>query len=68
MSPDCSNGRRTLELVRGLVRGASTAVEVRTILVESPADAVRLGFPGSPTVRVDGVDVEPSPPTRVGLG
>ena len=37
----------------------STLERVR---VESHADAERLAFPGSPTVRVDGWDVEPDAP------
>ena len=35
-------------------------VEVREVRVETLEEAERLGFPGSPTVRVNGKDVYPS--------
>ncbi len=68
MSPGCSHGRRTCELVAEIVRSDSVRAEVGTILVETLEDAARLAFPGSPTVRVDGVDIERPAPTQVGLG
>ncbi len=39
-------------------RGAAT--EFESIDASDPAVAERLRFPGSPTIRVDGVDVEPN--------
>jgi len=68
MSPGCGHGLRTAELVAEIVRTHSLNAETVTILVESLEEATRLAFPGSPTVRVDGVDVEPQPPASVGLG
>jgi UDP-N-acetylglucosamine enolpyruvyl transferase len=68
MSPGCGHGVRTVELVAEVVRAHGVEAEVETLLVESAADAARLGFPGSPTVRVDGVDIEPTHPTNIGLG
>ena len=43
--------------------------DVRVIrqLVETPEDAVRLGFQGSPTVLVDGIDPFADERTHVGL-
>lgn len=42
--------------------------EVRVVEVVDETDAGRLGFAGSPTIRVDGEDVEPPPPgERPGL-
>ncbi len=68
MSPGCGHGLRAAELVAEIVRTHSLDAEVETVLVESLGDAARLAFPGSPTVRVDGVDIEPQPPVGVGLG
>lgn len=68
MSPGCGHGLRTVELVADVVRAHAVEAEVETLLVESAADAARLSFPGSPTVRVDGVDIEPTPPANIGLG
>ena len=68
MSPGCGHGQRTSELVADVVREHAPWAEVETILVATPHDAERLGCPGSPTVRVNGVDIEPQAPIRVGLG
>ncbi len=68
MSPGCSHGLRTVELVAEVVRAHSIEADMETVMVESAADAAHLAFPGSPTVRVDGVDIEPTPPATVGLG
>ena len=38
-------------------RGVEAEVDVREVFTHE--DAVRLGFPGSPTIRVDGRDVDP---------
>jgi hypothetical protein len=68
MSPGCSHGQRTSELVAEIVREHAPAAAIEAIMVASPADAARLAFPGSPTVRVNGVDIEPEAPRDVGLG
>jgi hypothetical protein len=68
MSPGCGHGQRTLELVADVLRTAEIPNTVETILVVSAEDAARLAFPGSPTVRVNGIDIEPEPPTSVALG
>lgn len=67
MSPGCGHGKRTAELVAEVVREHSEA-DIETILVATLEDAARLAFPGSPTVRVNGVDIEPQAPSNVGLG
>jgi hypothetical protein len=38
-------------------RGLDVEVELHEVLTDD--DAVRLDFPGSPTIRVDGVDIDP---------
>jgi len=68
MSPGCGHGKRTAELVADVVREHAPQADIETILVAAPEDAARLGFSGSPTVRVNGVDIEPQAPTHVGLG
>jgi hypothetical protein len=40
---------------------------IQMIAVNSPADAELLEFPGSPTIRIDGVDIHPSGAGEVGL-
>ncbi|PKQ15801.1 MAG: hypothetical protein CVT67_08085 [Actinobacteria bacterium HGW-Actinobacteria-7] len=41
-------------------------VVVETVLIEESADAIERGFRGSPTVLVNGSDVEPDSQTPVG--
>ncbi len=68
MSPSCSHGQQTAELVADVVRECAAGAEVETILVGTQEDAERLGFPGSPTVRVNGLDIDPQATGGVGLG
>jgi hypothetical protein len=41
---------------------------IQMITVRSEADAAFLAFPGSPTIRIDGEDIDPSAVESVGLG
>ena len=54
--PGCPNGEPYLPELTRLVEPAGARVQVR--VVENDDQARRWRFPGSPTVRVDGVDVE----------
>jgi hypothetical protein len=63
----CPSWERALGMLRGAMREAGLdpgAVEV--IEIRDDADAARLGFPGSPTIRVDGRDVQPPGPEEPG--
>jgi hypothetical protein len=54
----CPSTDRALALVRDALDAAGLAgTEVRTVEVTSDAEAGALGFRGSPTIRIDGVDV-----------
>jgi hypothetical protein len=55
----CPSTPEALALIRSVVadRGLDVEVELREVL--SDEDAVRLEFPGSPTIRVDGRDIDP---------
>ncbi|MDP9467346.1 MAG: thioredoxin family protein [Chloroflexota bacterium] len=41
---------------------------IQMIAVNSIADAELLGFPGSPTIRIDGIDIHPAGVRMIGLG
>jgi hypothetical protein len=41
---------------------------IQMIAVNSVADAELLGFPGSPTIRVDGIDIHATGAGTIGLG
>lgn len=40
---------------------------IQMISVNSPGDAELLSFPGSPTIRLDGTDIDPASAESVGL-
>jgi hypothetical protein len=68
MSPGCGHGVRALEIVADVVGQSAPEAEVETILVATLEDAARTSFPGSPTIRVDGNDIDADVPAGVGLG
>jgi hypothetical protein len=68
MSPGCGHGARALELVADVVRQSAPGAAVETVAVVTAEDAARWSFPGSPTIRVDGHDIDPEAPASVGLG
>lgn len=60
----CPNHRGTLELLRDAARELGVAIELEPIPVSPESDLARLRFLGSPTVQVNGVDIEPSARSR----
>jgi hypothetical protein len=56
---DCPYYRGTLALVERVRAELGIDAELRTSLIVDQAAADQARFPGSPTVRVDGRDVEP---------
>lgn len=68
MSPGCGHGPRTLELVRDVAAGLAPGARVEASVVRSLDEAELLGFRGSPTVLVNGQDVDPGPLGGTGLG
>jgi hypothetical protein len=55
----CPNHEKAADAVRDVAREVGVAVDVTEVEVRDAEEASRLGFLGSPTVRVDGLDVEP---------
>jgi hypothetical protein len=56
---DCPHYAATLALVERVRAGLGIDAELRASLILDQAAADQARFPGSPTVRVDGRDVEP---------
>ena len=56
---ECPSHPEALALLREVMeeRGISDPIDVREVLTHD--EAVELGFPGSPTIRVGGHDVDP---------
>jgi hypothetical protein len=65
--PECRNCQPAIDRVRQVLQSEDVDARVEKVLVAEEAVARSLHFPGSPTVRVDGVDVEPSAQTGSGL-
>jgi hypothetical protein len=60
----CPNHRPTLSLTHEVLGELGLEVELREVEVRTPEDAERLRFLGSPSVRVDGKDIEPGAERR----
>lgn len=60
----CPNHLPTTELVRNLVQTLGVDATIREVEVRDAQDAARLKFFGSPTVRVNGQDVDPAVRSR----
>ena len=67
---DCPHYQGTLALVERVRAELGIDTELRTTLILDEAAAEQARFPGSPTVRVDGRDVEPGsePATEYVIG
>jgi hypothetical protein len=56
----CPSWERALAMLREESRRAGLDAEaIEVIEIESEQDAERLGFPGSPTIRIAGEDLQP---------
>ena len=56
----CPNGQATFDLVRSVVEETGSTARVSLVEVEGPEQVEALRFLGSPTVQVNGIDIEPS--------
>jgi hypothetical protein len=65
--PGCPNYEPALERLKRVLVSEGLDVEVRGVPVNTGEDATALMFPGSPTIRIDGEDVEPDGTNALGL-
>ena len=66
-TPGCPNYLPAVERIERVLASESLRAEIRSVAVSSDAEAIELMFPGSPTIRVDGEDVEPDQTITPGL-
>ncbi|MGH9727304.1 MAG: DF family (seleno)protein [Candidatus Acidiferrales bacterium] len=59
--PSCPNLPLAVQRVREAIALVNIRAEIQEIVVHDNSDAVRLEFPGSPTIRINDRDVEPAP-------
>jgi hypothetical protein len=64
--PDCPSHPEALARLREVMAEVGLEIPVTLVEVLTEEDAEYLGFPGSPTIRVDGVDVDPSGAEQMG--
>jgi hypothetical protein len=63
--PGCPHVSAALAAITTAIHQSGSEAEVAEIVVRSESEALALGFLGSPTVRVDGLDVEDGAAERV---
>ena len=66
-TPGCPNYLPAVEGIERVLASESLRAEIRSVAVSSDAEAMELMFPGSPTIRLDGEDVEPDQTITPGL-
>ena len=64
----CPNHQKTVELAEDVVRELGVDANVEEVEVKGPEDAKQVRFLGSPTVQVNGEDVEPAARSRSDFG
>jgi hypothetical protein len=65
--PGCPNYQPAVARIQQVLASEFLQAEVHGVAVSSDAEAKALRFPGSPTIRIDGDDVEPNDATSPGL-
>jgi hypothetical protein len=66
--PNCPNHAVALERLREILDGESLEAHLNEVLVSSAAMAYSLKFPGSPTIRINGGDIEPQQQETASFG
>jgi hypothetical protein len=56
---DCPNHEAAEQMLRDVLNEHRVDIPIRRVHVEDEATALAVRFPGSPTIRINGVDVEP---------
>ena len=56
--PGCPNYEPAVERLQKVLASESLSVDIERVPVNNAAEAKSLQFPGSPTIRVNGTDVE----------
>jgi hypothetical protein len=65
---DCPATPGTIRLVEGVARDMGISIALEQVLVDTPEQAQALAFLGSPTVQVEGRDIEPEARIRKDFG
>jgi hypothetical protein len=63
---DCPSHPQARQRLQEVMAELGSEAPVECIEVLTDKDAGRLGFPGSPTIRIDGVDIDPDGAAQMG--
>lgn len=64
----CPNAANALNLLKSVLTDEGLTIDVERIRVRGQAHAQALGFLGSPSIRMNGVDIEPGARRRTQYG
>ena len=64
--PDCPNYRGILDRLKAVLLEEGLKAEISQVEVKDVASAKALNFTASPTIRINGIDIEPDSRTRSG--
>ena len=64
----CANTPQTVQRVQDVAQDMGIAIEIDEVLVTTQDQADELRFPGSPTVQVNGQDIDPAARTASAFG
>lgn len=64
----CGDTPPTIELLQKTAEEMDLLIELSHIKISSSEEADHYKFPGSPTVRVNGLDIEPAMPSTINFG
>lgn len=67
-APGCETRRSTRAMVEGVARQRKIPLHIKETVVRTPEEAGKKKFLGSPSVRVNGEDVEPGAHGRTDFG
>jgi hypothetical protein len=67
-SQGCANTAPTVELVKNVANKHNIPVNIETVVVRTTEEAQKLRFLGSPTVQIEGLDIETSARSDVAYG
>ncbi len=67
-TPGCPNLQKVRILLRETLESLGLDLSTKEIEISGPVKAEEAAFPGSPTIRIDGRDLEPESARTVGSG